>query len=515
VSTNLPVLLFLIPFLGALIAAAVGWIIRDAARWIALASLTVTAAVSVLAVPRVLREGSLHTHMGGWPPPIGIEVLLDPLSAFIGAVVAVVGLIVVSGAQSQVSQELAGRETVYYAAVLLLISGLMGIVVTGDLFNLFVQIEVASLSAYALVAAGGRGAPRAGMNYLIIGSLGASLYLMGVGFLFAATGTLNMADVARLIGGAEPRLVLVGGLLIVVGLGVKMALLPLHMWMPPAYQRAPAPAAAVMAPLVTKVSAYALLRVMFWVFGDSVAATATDRLLLDLLAFVGAAGILVGGVLALVQTDLRRLLAYSSIGQMGVVALGIGLANQAGLTGAVLHIANDALMKGVLFLAAGMALLRFGVHNVNQLSRLRGRAPWTAAAIVVAGLSLVGIPPLSGFFGKWYVLTGALADGRWALAGALVVGSLASVGYVFRIFEQLFFAQRPGDAGSADGGAGSAVGADGAGAAPKEGSAGVIVACVVLALLVVLLGLANERLVSLLILPGLPPLSGGVTGFAP
>jgi multicomponent Na+:H+ antiporter subunit D len=167
--------------------------------------------------------------------------------------------------------------------------------------------------------------------------------------------------------------------------------------------------------------------------------------------------------------------------------MGAGLANTAGMTGAVLHIANDALMKGVLFLAAGMALLRFGVRDVDELSRLRGRAPWTAAAVTVAGLSLVGVPPLAGFFGKWYVLSGTIAAERWGLTAALVIGSLASVGYVFRIMERLFFSKPPSDKG-----------------AGQEGSAAVIAACVVLALLVIVFGLANERAVSLLILPGLP-----------
>jgi multicomponent Na+:H+ antiporter subunit D len=496
VNTNLPMLLFLLPFVAALIVAATGWLVRGSARWVALVALVATAAVSLAAVPRVLRHGTLVTHMGGWPPPIGIEVLLDPLSAFIAVIVGVVGLVVVVGSVRQASQELAGRETVYYACVLLLVSGLMGIVVTGDLFNLFVHIEVASLSAYALVAAGERPAPRAGLNYLIIGSTGASLYLMGVGFLFAATGSLNMADVASLLPTADPRLTVVGGVLIVAGLGVKMALLPLHMWMPPAYQHAPSVAATLMAPLVTKVSAYALVRVLFWVF--SAGTLASHAVLLELLAVTGAAAIVGGGVLAFMQNDLRRLLAYSSIGQMGVIAMGVGIANTTSLTGAVLHIANDALMKGALFLFAGMALLRFGVRNVDELSRLRGRAPWTAAVVAVTGLSLVGIPPLSGFFGKWYVLSGALADGRWVMAGALVVGSLASIGYVFRIIEQLFFTRHAGDVPGEDG----SVTDDRP--AVREGSAEVIIACAVLALLVIAMGVGNERLVSLLILPGLP-----------
>lgn len=483
-QSNLPVLLFLLPFTAALIVAALGWLVAGSARVVAVIALVLTAATSAWGTMRVLAEGSLQTQLGGWAPPIGIEVLLDPLSAFVSLVVGFVALIVVTGSLGQVRRELAGRETVYYACVLLLVSGLMGIVITGDLFNLFVQVEVASLSAYALVAAGGRGAPRAGLSYLILGSFGASLYLTGVGFLFAATGTLNMADLARLLGDADPRLVAVGGLLIVGGLGVKMALFPLHMWMPPAYARSPVVAAAVMAPLVTKVSAYALLRIMFWVFG---ADPGIGRdVLLHVIALAGGAAMLAGGVLALLQTDLRRVLAYSSIGQMGIIATGIGLGSSTSLTGAVLHIANDALMKGALFLVAGVALLRFGVSRIDELHRLRGRAPWTAAAVVIAGLSLVGIPPLSGFFGKWYVLSGALAAGRWDLAAALIISSLATIAYVFRIIEQLFFT-KPSDEVTV-----------------REGPRGAVVAAVILAALIILVGIGNARIVSLLVLPALP-----------
>jgi multicomponent Na+:H+ antiporter subunit D len=483
IRNNLPILLFLIPFITALVSATAGWLVRGTERWIALAGLVATAAVAVVTLPRVLADGTMHTHLGNWPPPIGIEVLLDPLSAGMAVLVSVVALIVVAGAAPLVARELSGREASFYGLVMLLVSGLMGMVITGDLFNLFVQLEVAALSAYALVAAGGRGAPRAGLNYLIIGSIGASLYLMGVGFIYGATGSLNMADVARLLQGAEPDLILVGGLLIIAGTGIKMALFPLHMWMPAAYSRAPSAAAAVMAPLVTKVSAYVLIRVLFWVFGAR--SLNVETVFLDLLAYAGAAAMVAGGLLALMQQDLRRLLAYSSIGQMGIVALGIGLASPESLTGAVLHIANDALMKAALFLAAGVALLRFGVRDVDQLSQLRGRAPWTAAAMTVAGLSLVGVPPLAGFFGKWYVLSAALSAGRWPLAAALVLSSLATVGYVFRIVERLYFSQRRDDEPAREGGI-------------------AVVACVVFAVLIIVFGLSNEAIVSNLIVPALP-----------
>lgn len=482
---NQPVLLFMIPFLAALITAVAGWFIRGVARWVTLLGLAATAAVALIALPRVVSHGVIRSHAGGWPPPIGIELLLDPLSALVAAMVAVVALVVLWGAGTQIQTELSRRSTVFYASSLLLVSGLMGMVVTGDLFNLFVFLEVASLSAYALVAAGGRGAPRAALNYLIIGSFAASLYLMGVGFLYAATGTLNMADVAMRISAAEPALVLTGGALLVAGLGTKMALFPLHVWMPAAYARAPVAAAALMAPLVTKVAAYALIRVLYWVVAG--AGMDVTHLLLEVVAWTGALAMVGGGLLALLQKNLRRLLAYSSIGQMGVIALGIGLANASGLTGAVVHLVSDALAKGLLFMVAGMALIRFGVREVQDLRRLRDRAPWTRAAVVVAGLSLIGVPPLSGFFGKWYVLTGAMAAERWVLAAALILGSLASVGYVFRIFEPLFFGPRTEIEPP-----------------PSEGSPAVVAAIVILAVGIILFGAANERVVTLILAPVLP-----------
>jgi multicomponent Na+:H+ antiporter subunit D len=482
--SNLPILLYLIPFFGALLVASVGWFIRGASRWIAIAALVLTAGLSLVGILRVMAEGTLRTPMAGWAPPLGIELMLDPLSAFVAAILGVVGLITVAGSMAAVRQEQAGGETAYYACVLIVVTGLMGIVVSADLFNVFVQIEIASLAAYALVASGGRGAPRAALAYLIIGTAGASLYLLGVGFLFAATGTLNMTDAGALLAAADPTLVFVGTLLIIAGLGTKMALFPLHTWMPAAYQFSPSASAAFMAPLFTKICAYSLIRILFWVHGGEML---REVAALEILAWAGAAGIVVGGVLAFVQADLRRLLAYSSVGQMGIVALGVGLANTTSLTGAVLHIANDALMKGVLFLAAGVALLRFGVVRVEDLNRLRGRAPWTAAAVVVAGLSLIGIPPLSGFFGKWYVLSGTIQEGRWAFTAAIVIGSLASIGYVFRIIERLYFAEPAGEGPA------------------REGSLLAVGACVVLAVAVVLLGLGNETVVTFLVIPALPP----------
>jgi len=327
---------------------------------------------------------------------------------------------------------------------------------------------------------------RAALRYLLIGSIGASLYLLGVGFLYAATGSLNMSDVAERLGEADPRLIGVAAALTIGGLAIKMGLFPLHAWMPDAYSRAPMAGAALMAPLVTKVSAFALYRVLFWTFGLDL--LIEQRVLLDLLAWAGAFAVILGAVMALLQNDLWRLLAYSSISQMGIVALGIGLASEASMTGGIMHIANDALMKATLFLAATVIFMRYGIRRVDQLWQLRGRAPWLAVSIVIGGWSLVGLPPMCGFFGKWYVLKGAVEAERWGLAAAIIVGSLASAAYVARLIEGLFFARIPEDAP----------------ARPLDRNTTTVAFSVALAVGIVLLGLFSGPFIETLVQPALP-----------
>lgn len=488
--SNVPVLLFLLPFGGALLCVLADWLRPRAASPLAAGTMVVTAGLSVWAAFLVWTDGPLETHLGGWAPPLGIRWQLDSLSALLAVLVGVVGAWVLVGSHRMVRAQLALREPVYYACALLLISGLMGMTLTADLFNLFVHLEVASLSGYALVAGGRKPAIRAALDYLIIGTIGASMYLLGVGFIYASTGTLNMAEVAASLSQGDARLNEVGLLLITVGLAVKMGLFPLHGWMPAAYATAPAAASALMAPLATKVSAYALARILFWVVQAD--ALQQQQVLLHALAWAGAAGMIFGAVQAARQTDLWRLLAYSSVSQMGLVALGLGLANPHGLTGALLHIANDALMKGALFLSAAVILARFDVRQITGLSRLRGAAPWTMAVFVVAGLSLVGIPPLCGFYGKWYVLSAAIETEAWTFVAAILVGTLATAFYVFRIYEQLFFAPAADEATAT--------------AAPRAFA--LTASSVALAAGIVLLGLFNEAVVDRVIWPILP---GGVS----
>jgi len=484
--SNTPVLLFLVPFLGALVCVLADWLRRGAAAPLAAGTMLLTAGLSAWAAHGVWTAGPLVADLGGWAPPLGIRWQLDSLGALLVLLIAGIGAGVFVGGHRAIRSQLPQREPVYYACALLLISGLIGMALTADLFNLFVHLEVASLAGYALVAAGRKPAIRAAMDYLLIGTIGASMYLLGVGFIYASTGTLNMGEVAQLLGESDARLNLIGLLLITVGLSVKMGLFPVHTWMPAAYATAPSAAGALMAPLATKVSAYALLRILFWVIQAD--ALLQQQVVLTALAWAGAVGMIFGAVQAARQTDLWRLLAYSSVSQMGLIALGLGLADANSLIGAILHIANDAVMKGALFLGAAVILARFGLRNVDELSRLRGAAPWTMGVFVIGGLSLIGIPPLCGFYGKWYVLSSAIEQQQWLYVAAIVIGTLATAVYVFRIFEQLFFKPIAGEPAIAT---------------PLKLDV-MCVTSVALGACIVVLGLINEAIVSGVIWPILP-----------
>ena len=434
-SQSLPALIFLLPFVGALLCAIVGWLHRSVAYWIATATLGLTVAAVLGAGSVMLTDGTVNVFMGNWAPPLGIAWRLDRLT-FIGvAMVAAVAFTVIAGSQRAVRLETPGREIFFYSCSLLLVSGLMGMLLTADLFNLFVFVEVVSLSSYALVGAGGVGAPLAAMRYLIIGSIGASFYLLGVGFLLGATGSLNMDDVASLLPTSDPRLVMIAIVLITVGLSIKMGLFPLHGWMPGAYSRCPVVSSSLMAPLVTKVSALALIRIIVSVYGlDWLRG---EQMVMQLLAWTGAVAMIAGGLLAFLQSNLRRMLAMSSVAQIGLVVAGLGQAGSWTVAGSILHVLSDSLMKSTLFLAAGIALLHYGIERVDQLGRLRGRSPWLMAFFTIGGLSLLGIPPLCGFFGKYYVIAGALRQQHWALAAAVILGSVMSGLYVFHLIERI------------------------------------------------------------------------------
>ncbi len=434
---HLPVLIPAALFIAAFLVPLAGMIRKALVPAVTLLGAGVATSAAVLGLFRVLAGGTLHYHLGGWPPPIGIEYILDPLAAYMAVIVTVCGFLSLVYFRSALEPEDAHRFIVAHAVALLLLAGLCGMIVTGDLFNLFVFLEIASLSAYGLVAIGDKQAPVAALRYLILGSLAGSFYVLGVGFLYFSTGSLNMADVAARVTSLYPsRAVAAAALLIALAMALKMALFPLHLWLPDAYTYAPAAVAGLIPPIMTKVAAYVLIRVFLGVFQPAYGIQQLP--LLPVISWLAAAGIIFGSIMAIAQTDLRRMLAYSSISQVAYVGLGFGMAHPLGLIGALLHVANHAVMKGCLFFVAGSVRQRTGRVEISQLTGLGRQMPWTMGAFTVAALSMVGIPPAAGFFSKWYLLLGALEVANPWFVAVILLSSLLNAVYFFRILENVY-----------------------------------------------------------------------------
>jgi multicomponent Na+:H+ antiporter subunit D len=493
---HLPILPVVVPLLGALLPILVALRSFRIAWLLAVATGLATTAVALAGLLAVAGGGTRRYAVGGWPPPWGIEVVLDPLSAFTATAIAAVGTVALVASSPDVGIRWGRGAPAFYSLALLTLAGLLGIVVSGDLFNVFVFLEVAAIAAYALVASGGGPALVAAFRYLVLGTVGASFYLLGVGLVYALTGTLNMADVTARLGALSSSPALAGGIVFIgVGLAIKMALFPLHGWLPDAYTHAPAPVVAFLAPVATKAAAYAMARILLSVLAP------VDLPVTRVLGWAGAAAILVGGVLAWRQTDARRLLAYSSVSQMGYIALGLGAANTTALVGAYLHILNHAVMKAALFIAVGAVATAGRGIAVGALGRAM---PLTAACAVVAALSMVGVPPAGGFFSKWYLLQGALEAGDPVLAAMVLIGSLLAAAYMYRLTEAVWVGSAP-DAAAALHAVSPAPHAPAPAAVPSrpaaEAPAPVLVSLVVLAVATIAVGLGSSAIVSRVLVP--------------
>jgi multicomponent Na+:H+ antiporter subunit D len=434
----LPILLLLPLLVGAILALLAALWRAAAAQTVAVVATATALALSLYGLVTVVQDGPLRHELGGWPPPIGIEYVLDPLAAFMASVISLVGLLVVVYPVETAFGLKPRRGVPLHALVLLLLSGLMGVVLSGDLFHLFVFIEIYALATYPLVALGGNRGVLASLRYLLLGTVGSGLYLLGVGFLYFSTGSLNMADVAAILPGIADSPATLGALaLIVIGLSLKMALFPLHVWLPDAHASAPPGVAALLAAVQVKAGAYALLRILYDVFGPAYLATGGVPVTTALTWF-GAAGIVVGSLLAIRQPDVKRMLAYSTVAQLGYIGVSIGLGTPLAIVAALLHVLNHAVMKSGLFLAVGGILDRTGLKEIARYAGLGRRMPLTMAGFALLALSMVGIPPLAGFWSKWYLVVASIEAGQWPLAVIVGTSSLLTAVYFLRLFEQIF-----------------------------------------------------------------------------
>jgi len=408
------------------------------AYFLAISGSLATALLSIYNIHKVLESGPIHYHFGNWPPPIGIEYVLDHFSAFVTLVINCIAFLVLIYSKRVVDRELPDKQMPYYAVLILMLCGFNGIILTGDFFNLYVFLEISSLSLYGLIAVGEKPSPVAAFRYLIMGAVGASFYLLGVGFLYMVTGSLNMIDLKLILPAIQQQpAVIVGLSLMVTGVAIKMAVFPLHGWLPDSYTYAPSSTAAIVAPSGTKVGAYVMIRILFFVFGVGYVSKILP--VTDILAWLAAIGIIYGSILAIAQKEMKRMLAYSSIAQIGYIGLGIGLANWWGLVGAVLHVLNHALMKACLFLVAGNLRTKLNHSDISKFDNtLRKKMPWTMAAFTVAALSMVGIPFTVGFFSKWYLALGTIKSSNWFFLIVILLSSLLNAVYFFRILEKVY-----------------------------------------------------------------------------
>ena len=441
-TAHLPALQVVVPML---MAAFVVLLRARSLPWAAATATSLLAFAIAIQLTLIVVDGNPATYqMGSWAAPYGIELQVDALSALLLLIVTGASSVALIGGRESLARIISeDREPYFFAAWLLALAGLAGIVVSADAFNIFVFMEISSLASYVLIAGGpDRRALPATFKYLIMGTIGATFYLIGVGLIYMMTGTLNLADMElRVHEVADQKPILAAAGFITVGLALKAAIFPLHVWLPNAYTYAPHIVTAFLAACATKVSLYVLLRFDFFVFQQNLVGHAFQ--FAAYLMPLAVLGIVVGSAVAMVERNIKRMLAFSSVAQIGYIMLGASLVSATGLTAATLHMFNHALAKGGLFLAIAAVTMVAAGCRLGDIAGMARRMPWTFAALVIAGLSLIGVPGTAGFISKWYLINAALEleTGGVALVALILVSSLMAVVYVWRIVEAAYFGE--------------------------------------------------------------------------
>jgi len=443
---QLPAIVILAPFFTAILVSFCSLWRRSLSYPLTLVGLAISLVAAGGLLCNVAVNGAQLYKFGGWDPPVGIVLYVDTLNALVLIAITAVALLSAMASLGEISSDMPEKTGAFYTLYLLFVVGVLGITLTGDAFNLYVLIEVASLTSYGLIAQGNRRAMHASFNYLIIGMLGACFYLLGVGYLLIKTGTLNMHDIhlqIRLLGLMDSTSIHVAAALIMVGLWIKTAFFPLHGWLPNAYGYCPSSTANLIAPLMTKVMIYVMARMMLTVFGlDYIFALPWAEWIVPM----ASVGIVAGSVLALAQTDLRRMLGYLIVAEVGYMVGGLWMGNTLGMQGALYHIISDAAMTACLFIVVMMVVRKTGKQDRGAFEGLFAKMPVTMALFVLGAFSIMGIPPTCGFFSKWYLIGGALDAGRWEFAAALIASSLIAAVMFFRIIEIALFGEKPVEA---------------------------------------------------------------------
>jgi len=439
-----PILAIVVPLFAAFLTPVVSIVakrfgVERARDWFVVGAAILMLLIVASMAPAVWRGEVLVYKLGGWSPPWGINLAVDGLNLLVALIiVSVVSLIVI---YSVVYMERDSGLEKYYTLLMLVTAGCMGVTLTGDVFNLFVFFEIMSISSYALVAFRRNwDSVEAGIKYMIIGSLGTSFILLSITLMYGLVGSLNIADLAGKIEAIKatqplPMIVPLMLTLFVVGFGIKIAMVPLHAWLPDAYQAAPSAVSALLSGATTTVGVYAMLRVSYMLFGALAIGT--------MFIILGLVTMIVGGLMALVQHDLKRLLAYSSVSQMGYILLGVGFGTALGIQGGLFHLLNNAIYKVLLFMCAGAIAYRVGTSNLDELGGLGKNMPITATLFVVGALAISGVPPFNGFASKWTIYVAGVEAGQPICTAIAVIMSALTLAYFLKAINLMFLGQRP------------------------------------------------------------------------
>ena len=437
---NLPIIIILLPLISALLSVPLSRIKDSLGRKVLTTATLIAFLCSIKMLIYIVSTGPISYVFGGYEVPSGIEFYVDTVSAFVVITVLLIGL---SSIIFTISFKVKREPWVIggaYSLVGLLIVGMCGMAMTGDVFNLYVFLEITSLSGYCLIALGGSRGVVAAFRYLLVGTIAATLYLLGVGILYATTGTLNMTDMRDILNNPSYEMEMtVSMCLFIAALGIKMPMFPFHGWQPSAYTHAEPSVRPLIAGVMGKIPALALFKLMYFIYG-------TDykyfNKFLILLGIISCTSIIYGSIRAMAQEDIRKMLAYSSIAQIGYITLGFSIGSPYALAGAFLHLIGHAFMKSGLFFCSASMRFRFGIFKLSDYGRIYKKMPITSSLIVLASLSMIGIPPAVGFFSKWYIALGAAETKQYVYIAILVLSSLLNAIYFFKFIEKIFINQK-------------------------------------------------------------------------
>ncbi len=443
---QLPVLAIVAPLFTSFVMPLLGYYVSERVQgWVSTIALACSFIFCLMMIPTVWNGKVIIHAMGAWKPPFGIILAVDSVNAFVAVVVT--GVCALASAYSLEYMKHDYGLVYYYALLLLMVSGMVGVTLTGDLFNTFVFLEIMSVACYGLVAfRKDVWEPlEAGFKYCIMGGVATTIYLLGISLLYGYIGTLNMADIADrlsrgiLVSGAtlSPTVLTTALILLAWGLGLKAAIAPMHTWLPDAHPAAPSPMSAILSGVYVKVAVYMIARLVFTIYGVPFAGY-----FLAILVALSLFTMIISGFIALVQNDIKRMLAFSTVLNIGYISLGIGVGTQLGVTGGLFHLLNHALAKALLFLGAGAVIFRTGTRNMEELGGLARRMPVTAGTFILGSLAISGVPPFNCFWSELTIYAACIASGNILnILGAVVMVVMSAVALAFyiRAINRVFF----------------------------------------------------------------------------